>query len=566
MLIILLTWIFFFITTINFGVLFREIFKIKNHDHFLTSIILGSFGLTILSFLTAFFIGLDIAFFLFLVVTNAALCYRNKYNWTAYLNSIRATFVEFPLLYKFIFIGIFILTLGQSATAPYLLDNESYYVQTIKWLDTYGFVQGVANLHPFYGQHSGWHVLQSALNFSFIGEFFNDINGYIVMCFSFFSLERLNQYWKTKSLPDLIIGLLTIFNVFFFQFVSSPSPDVPIFLFSQLLFYLFIKNFGSFDKDLYLIVISIVYFLLLIKITPIALAIIPMILFVNLIRENKEIIIPSSILGALVLFLFIFKNYLISGYLMFPGDWLDIVNPDWKIPKSMQQFYYANTEAYSLIMNAEEYAELGFWQKMKVWVMLPKLSGLFNKTMLVLIAIVPILMFGLKKNKKSYLIIYGIGLIHLLVLFATSAQYRFYFNFFIFFLLFSISAFGIGKKLLHTGIILGVIISAVPLFIPIQLSQLTDNKFAMNLNTLQLNQIIQPHKNSKYIGNYSVYNKGNIDYSSPIDDAFFWNTGDGQLPCTNKNVIEYFEYYFGYLPQKRTDNLKDGFKSVLSNE
>ena len=37
------------------------------------------------------------------------------------------------------------LILAQSATLPFIIDNESYYIQTIKWLNEYGFVKGLAN-------------------------------------------------------------------------------------------------------------------------------------------------------------------------------------------------------------------------------------------------------------------------------------------------------------------------------------------------------------------------------------------------------------------------------------
>ena len=74
---------------------------------------------------------------------------------------------------KILFGIISLLILAQCASPPLILDNESYYIQTIKWLNQYGFVKGLVNLHVFLGQTSGWHLLQSAFSFSFLYDRFN---------------------------------------------------------------------------------------------------------------------------------------------------------------------------------------------------------------------------------------------------------------------------------------------------------------------------------------------------------------------------------------------------------
>ncbi|UPT70671.1 MAG: hypothetical protein M0D53_16645 [Flavobacterium sp. JAD_PAG50586_2] len=48
-------------------------------------------------------------------------------------------------------------------------------------------------------------------------------------------------------------------------------------------------------------------------------------------------------------------------------------------------------------------------------------------------------------------------------------------------------------------------------------------------------------------------------YQTPIDNSFFWVTGNGKLPCVNEMQIEYFEHGFLYIPQQRSIDLNDGF-------
>lgn len=61
----------------------------------------------------------------------------------------------------------------------FMFDTYSYYLPTIKWLDQYGLVKGIANFDFNLGQHSLWHIIQASFNESIdgyykINVFFND--------------------------------------------------------------------------------------------------------------------------------------------------------------------------------------------------------------------------------------------------------------------------------------------------------------------------------------------------------------------------------------------------------
>ena len=57
--------------------------------------------------------------------------------------------ISIPITIKMLLLFSSLLLLAQSATSPFIIDNETYYIQTIKWLNEYGFVSGLANLHLF---------------------------------------------------------------------------------------------------------------------------------------------------------------------------------------------------------------------------------------------------------------------------------------------------------------------------------------------------------------------------------------------------------------------------------
>jgi hypothetical protein len=86
------------------------------------------------------------------------------------------------------------------------------------------------------------------------------------------------------------------------------------------------------------------------------------------------------------------------------------------------------------------------------------------------------------------------------------------------------------------------------------------------MSEFKLKNIIIPEDITKTRTNFSKEIIHNFEFNSPNNDVFFWSTGNGDLPCVNKKQIEYITDYYKYIPKKRTENLKDGFKSVLVEE
>ena len=88
------------------------------------------------------------------------------------------------------------------------------------------------------------------------------------------------------------------------------------------------------------------------------------------------------------------------------------------------------------------------------------------------------------------------------------------------------------------------------------------------VSNFSIENSIYPYKNTKYKTGFETIVDGNLKYNSPINNSFFWGSGDGHLPCVNKVQIAYFKKYFYIVPQKRTDDIKDGFypKKVNPNE
>lgn len=230
MILIILSWIYILFTTINFGFVFDRIIVLKNKDFVITSF-LGLFSVTVLASIWAIFGRINVEFHIFLLVSNLLIYWKFKKNIGDIYKNLFLVIGNLGKFLKYYLAIVTILILAQCSTAPYVIDNETYYIQTIKWLNEHGFVKGLVNLHLFLGQTSGWHITQSVFNFSFLYGNFNDLSGFCLMLGMLFSITKFNSYFvEKKSFNFLLVGLLPFASIFYFQFISAPSPDLPVYV------------------------------------------------------------------------------------------------------------------------------------------------------------------------------------------------------------------------------------------------------------------------------------------------------------------------------------------------
>ena len=567
MLLIILSWMYILFTTINFGFGFDKIAVLKNKNFVITSI-LGLFSITVLASIWAVFGRINIEFYIFILIINCFIFLKYR----ALILSIYKTFFndlkQLDPFLKLFLITSFFLIIAQCASIPYVIDNESYYIQTIKWLNEYGFVKGLANLHLFLGQQSGWHITQSAFNFSFLYKNFNDLSGFCLLLGNVFAILKLNDYYESRNKTYLIVGLLPLANIFFFQFISAPSPDIAVYIYSFIISFYFLENYKKTSIETFNLLVILILFLLYIKNTTLTFVLIPiLLLFTNFKFISKKLFF-SFVFSILILTLFFTKNIIICGSLIFPSKLPPFFTLDYAISDTVETLYYKQLKNYyGYFLSDEQFNAMSTFDLFIKWLSLPKLNGFFNKISVFLIVICPSLIYKFE-NKKKLWVLYAVMIIQLCVLFATSPQYRFFMNFILFFSLFCLACFIKSRKIITIFLFISLIPMLIIVFIPINLNRFSNQKFMLEMSTFSFKNTIYPYKNTKYNTPYERIKSGNLIFNSPIENDFFWGSGDGDLPCVNKTQINFFEKYYNIKPQMRTHHLKDGFytKKVNPNE
>lgn len=551
MLLILISWIYIFFTSINFGNLLLRILKCKSNYVVLTSII-GLFFITILASIWAVFGRINIEFHICILILNGAIFYTSKKNILSLYKELYNdfTFLSKPLKWMFLFNVLLILI--QSSTSPILTDNETYYIQTIKWLNEYGFVPGLANLHLFLGQTSGWHITQSVFNFSFLYSNFNDINGFALVITSFFFLKRLQIYFESKSNIDLLFGLFPLLFIVLFPFINAPSPDVMVYLLSFLVFYLFLKeatlNFTT--------ILLLALFAFYIKITAAILLIIPFLILLANFSKVKSTLFKSGIISCIVFFLWTVKNIIITGYPFFPISKFTLFEVKHAIPKPILDYFFSKELMHSFYIFHGKFENNSMLDILKSYFLYNGIDSVFAIITFLLVLISPFVLIRLK-NYKLW-VIYSLFIAQLLLLSFSSPQFRFYFFFTLFFGLLLISSVLKNKKFIFLAVYVNLFLILFIYFIP--------NSFHyQSLENLTISNSIFPNSNSSTVVEYKAISNENLHYNSPLNDSLFWITGNGLLPCVSQSQIEYFQTNFNVVPQLNGATLKDGFYSKKIN-
>lgn len=557
MILILLSWLYIFFTAFSFGTAFSKALRIQQYDIVLTPI-LGLFSITLLATVWAFFGPIAIAFQAFLVVLSILFWYRNQAVFTLVWQTTLSKIKSFSFPVKILLAVSSFFILAQSATLPFIIDNESYYIQTIKWLNEYGFVKGLANLHLFFGQTSGWHITQSVYSFSFLYDRFNDLNGFCLLLVNFFAFQKLHSYFSNGNRLDLLFALLPLTYAFLFQFISSPSPDLPVYLFAFILFSMYLQHEAT--DDSFIIITILALFAVYIKATAFILLLFPFILLLKHFAVAKKQLLSAICIGSLVLVLFVLKNTMLTGYPLFPLLCFRMDDLDYTVPSLIMDFFFSKSVMNSFYIDNSLFASASLTDLIKHYFLHNGMAGYIGMLSVLTLLITPIVIFK-KRMPKSLWTIYFAFLVLAVLLCFSSPQYRFYVYFTLFFLLLMLSLWITNPKWIIRFYALSMVLVAVLVFIPLSFGSLTANALLSQNSSLHLKNLVVPEPNSKWNPKYKGASVGNMSYHSPVDTSFFWVTGNGELPCINDVQIKYFEQGFFYIPQQRSTDLNDGFYS-----
>ncbi len=262
-------------------------------------------------------------------------------------------------------------------------DSDLYHAQSIRWIEEYGVVKGLGNIHVRFAYNSSFFALSALYSMRFlVGQSLHTVNGLFALILSL-EVWKLTEMCARKKilLSDFArLGAFYYLTVIYRE-ITAPASDYAIMC---IVFYLVIKWLARLEADrteavpFALLCVGGVY-AVSVKLTAgliLLLVIKPAIL---LLREKRyrEIMLYLS-MGLLVLLPWMIRTAVISGYLLYPFPTLDILAVDWKIPAAAAALDAAEIKTWGRGLNNAALVNLGIREWAPNWfrTMLPTVGKL----------------------------------------------------------------------------------------------------------------------------------------------------------------------------------------------
>ncbi|WP_000879757.1 LIC_10190 family membrane protein [Leptospira interrogans] len=368
MLAILISAILSLYIFISFGILAEKILKVK--FQFTDRVLVGlSVTNTLVSLVSLFLPITILVLFIFLSFCFVFLYFERK----------NLKLLTFGLIHKNIIVIItfpFLLSaLVFSLNPPFAYDSGLYHIQSIKWIQEYSVVPGLANLHGRFGFNPNIFTIfaLTSLKEIFKQEIFS-VNFVIYSILVLHSINRIYKILKQEGFTNsfLLHSIVLFLILEQFMSLSSPTPDLisivlPLYILTNLP-----KNENGIHSKLNLenyfsSIISSVY-TISVKLATIPLCILILLLIIRYKFDGKKLLIVISIIF-LILLPWLIRNVILSGYLIYPFSAIDIFNFDWKVPLNavVSEKLSITGWARNPGEGYKEAAQMKFWEWFPIW-------------------------------------------------------------------------------------------------------------------------------------------------------------------------------------------------------
>lgn len=247
--------------------------------------------------------------------------------------------------YDRIVLGVFLIFIYAYGTSRGIIhyDTGLYHAQSIRWIEEYGVVAGLGNLHCRLAYNSASFALSALYSMAFLGgQSYHCVAGFLALLLAFDCLKIFNIFQRKRIKTSDFARLMGIYYLLIiFDEMVSPASDYFMVLTA---FYIMIRFLDLLEKKEdaifpYAMLCVLGVYLMTIKLSAALIVLLVIKPAWMLIREKnwKETGI-YLMLGILTAVPYLIRNVVISGWLVYPFTFLDFFSPDWKIPEGIAAY------------------------------------------------------------------------------------------------------------------------------------------------------------------------------------------------------------------------------------
>lgn len=243
----------------------------------------------------------------------------------------------------FLTVGLFLLFAYGTSRGMLHYDTGLYHAQSIRWMEEYGVVKGLGNLHSRLAYNSASFALSALYSMAFLGgRSFHCAAGFLSFILAAVCLEMIGHIRAGRlGTGDFARIMCVYYLVNIFDEMISPASDYFMVL---IAFYLVIRwldllEEGEQSVQPYALLCVLGVFLMTVKLSAALILLLAIYPAIRLVREKKwretALYIGLGVLTALPYFI---RNVIISGWLVYPFTQIDLFDVVWKIPKGLADY------------------------------------------------------------------------------------------------------------------------------------------------------------------------------------------------------------------------------------
>lgn len=231
---------------------------------------------------------------------------------------------------------------GTSRGIPHY-DTALYHAQSIRWIEEYGVVKGLGNLHCRLAYNSSSFALSALYSMVFLGgQSFHCAAGFLAFALAVGCLRLIDSLRERKlRAADFARVMCVYYLVNIFDEMISPASDyfMVLIAFYLVITWLSLAERGEKEIFPYALLCVLAVFLLTVKLSAALILLLTIYPACRLVKEKRwgqtGVYLGLGIVTALP---FLIRNVLLSGWLVYPFTSIDFFDVAWKIPKGIADY------------------------------------------------------------------------------------------------------------------------------------------------------------------------------------------------------------------------------------
>ncbi len=242
---------------------------------------------------------------------------------------------------------------------PGQYDTGLYHAQAIRWIEEYGVVPGLGNLHMRLAYNSAFMCLQALFSLEWlVGQSMHSLNGFFCLCALLYTFGTVRipgkERWQTSDLLKCIMVLYVVDKRYS---IASSGTDIWAML---LILYICTKwcelsECREEETAPWCYVCLVGVYALTVKLSAAAIVILvfyPLYLLIR--RKAFREILYNGIMALGIVMPYLIRNVIISGYLIYPYAGIDLFSVDWKMDPEI-----LHSDSFDIKMWGRGYTQLG---------------------------------------------------------------------------------------------------------------------------------------------------------------------------------------------------------------